>query len=214
MPLINEDQTGRYEKLLGILVIVVLFTGITVCLAVFEWRRLTTVASSVVAAAEPTPLPLPTEMDANFLAQVERCLLPAAAVQGFELRVTSGYRTVAEQNLVFQQGRTENGHIVTEVAGGRSLHNYGLAVDVVDRWRGYDVDWERLGRIAAWCGLEQNDEGDQAHFTHRDGLSIEQLIVGFRPPPLELPCELLAERAATGQSLTKTDLWECGAPEF
>jgi hypothetical protein len=170
--------------------------------------------TSVVAAVEPAPMPLPTEMNANFLEQVEKCLLPVAAVYGYILRVTSGYRTVAEQDLVFRQGRTENGHIITEVAGGRSLHNYGLAVDVVDRWRGYDIDWERLGRIGAWCGLEQNDEGDRAHFTHRAGLSIEQLAVGFRPPPLVLPCALLAERAVAGDRLTKVGLRECGAPEF
>jgi len=199
---------------LGIAAVVALFAGTASFLSLLVARRLASAGVSIAAVADLPPLPLPGEIDANFLGQVERCLLPVAAIHGYALRVTSGYRTVEEQDAVFRQGRAENGHIVTEVAGGRSLHNFGLAVDVVDRWRGYDIDWERLGRIGAYCGLEQNDEGDQAHFTHRAGLSIEQLTAGYRPPELALPCKLMAERAAAGDSLTRQDLRECGAPEF
>ena len=210
----DQDNNEKVRKSLGAAAVVVLYAATASCLAFYEWRRLTSVIEPVVAVTAPTPLPLPTEIDANFFEQVEKCLLPVAEAYGYTLRVTSGYRTMEEQNLAFRQGRTENGHIVTEVAGGRSLHNFGLAVDVADRRRGYDIDWERLGLIGAWCGLEQNDEGDQAHFTHRAGLSIEQLIVGFRPPPLALPCGLLAERADADQSLTRQDLKDCGAPEI
>lgn len=196
----------------------VLFLSLTfstaACLTFYGAKAETLRGTSVAAVAEPPPLPLPTEINGNFLTQVEACLLPVAAAYGYELRITSGYRTKDGQDRVFQQGRTENGHIVTEVAGGQSLHNFGLAVDVVDRWRGYAIDWDRLGHIGAYCGLEQNDEGDQAHFTHRDGLTISQLTVGFRPDPLSLPCPLLAERAGGGQKLTQSDLQECGIPKF
>jgi len=214
MPPTDEKNLSRRRVFLAAAVVVILFPVVLLCLPLLELRGLTVVSPPVVAIAQLPPAPFPTEIDANFLGQVEECLLPVAAAYGYTLRITSGYRSVEEQDQVFQQGRTENGHIVTEVAGGRSLHNFGLAVDVADRWRGYDVDWERLGRIGAYCGLEQNDEGDQAHFTHRGGLSIEELTFGYRPPPLELPCGLLAERAAVGERLTRQDLKDCGAPAF
>ena len=210
----GRDISNKKRKVAGLLVLVALFAGTAACLALAARPQPKTLGPPIAAVAPLKPLTLPTGIDANFLRQVESCLLPVAAAYGHTLRVTSGYRTVEEQDLVFRQGRSENGHIVTEVAGGRSLHNFGLAVDVADRSRGYDLDWDRLGRIGTYCGLEQNDEGDQAHFTHRDGLSIEGLAIGFRPRPLELPCPLLADRAAGGDQLTRQDLKDCGAPEF
>lgn len=193
----------------------VLLIAMTIALLrVVEWRVAASVRPPVAVVAPLAPLPLPEEIDGNFLDQVETCLLPVAATQGYSLRLTSGYRSKEEQDAVFRQGRTQDGHIVTEVAGGRSLHNFGLAVDVVDQRRGYRIDWYRLGRIAAYCGLEQNDEGDQAHFMHRAGLSIEQLAVGYRPPRLQLPCPRMAERAAAGEPLTRQDLADCDAPAF
>lgn len=191
-----------------------LIAGTIALLRVAERRAALTAGLPVAVAAPLAPLPLPEAIDANFLDQVEKCLLPVAATQGYSLRLTSGYRTKEAQDEVFRQGRTQDGHIVTEVAGGRSLHNFGLAVDVVDQKRGYRIDWYRLGRIAAYCGLEQNDEGDQAHFMHRAGLSIEQLAVGYRPPMLQLPCARMAERADAGEPLTRQDLADCGAPKF
>jgi hypothetical protein len=47
-----------------------------------------------------------------------------------ELRVAYGYRTVAEQNVLYQQGRTTPGPIVTNAKGGSSFHNYKLAFDI------------------------------------------------------------------------------------
>ncbi len=58
----------------------------------------------------------------------------AAAVleaEGTWVLVVSGLRTAAEQNALYAQGRTTPGHIVTNARAGFSMHNYGLAVDVV-----------------------------------------------------------------------------------
>ncbi len=211
------NSTKQISTILGLSAVVFFLAAAVVGLSLKEPRdQAASGIPPVSAAAAPviTPPPLPTEINANFLAQVENCLLPVASAYGYTLRLTSGYRTVEEQDKVFQQGRTENGHIVTEVAGGRSLHNFGLAVDVVDRYRGYDIDWDRLGRIGAYCGLEQNDEGDQAHFTHRAGLTIEQLAAGERPPTLVLPCARLVRAAGSAETLTRADLEACGAPGF
>lgn len=40
-------------------------------------------------------------------------------------------RTYAEQNALYAQGRTAKGKVVTNAKGGRSYHNFGLAVDIV-----------------------------------------------------------------------------------
>lgn len=47
------------------------------------------------------------------------------------VQITSGYRSFAEQNKLYAQGRTAPGKIVTNAKGGQSNHNYGLAIDYV-----------------------------------------------------------------------------------
>ncbi|MNJ98620.1 Peptidoglycan L-alanyl-D-glutamate endopeptidase CwlK precursor [compost metagenome] len=46
------------------------------------------------------------------------------------LRVAQGFRTIAEQDALYAQGRTTAGNIVTYARGGESIHNLGHAVDV------------------------------------------------------------------------------------
>ena len=157
------------------------------------------------------PVPLPTEIDRNFITQVNQCFIPTAAVYGYTLRITSGFRSMAEQDELFEQGRTVNGHIVSWAPSGRSLHNYGFAVDVVDRWKGYNINWKKLAKISAYCGLEQVDD---PHFEHRSGLTTHQFAMGIRPPPLILPCTDMSERATANQPLTIKDLENCKAPNF
>lgn len=57
---------------------------------------------------------------------------------GIHLRVVQGLRTKEEQDALFAQGRTAPGKIVTDARGGHSMHNYGLAVDLVPGKRGVD----------------------------------------------------------------------------
>jgi hypothetical protein len=45
---------------------------------------------------------------------------------GINLRVTDGYRSIDKQNSIFN-----NGNGTTNASGGKSYHNYGLAIDVV-----------------------------------------------------------------------------------
>jgi len=161
-----------------------------------------------------TPAPMPTDMDPNFLTQVNECFIPTAALYGYTLRISSGFRTIEEQDQIFEQGRTVDGHIVTEATGGKSIHNYGFAVDIVDRWREYDIDWEKLAKIGDYCGLEPSDEGDISHFEHRGGFATADFAVGKRPAPLVLPCVLMDERVKAGEPLTLKDLQNCGAPKF
>jgi len=160
------------------------------------------------------PVPLPTDINSNFITQVNECFLPIATIYGYTLRISSGFRTVVEQNRLYNQGRTINGHMVTEAPGGKSLHNFGFAIDVVDRWREYNINWEKLARIGAYCGLEPSDEGDISHFEHRDGLTTADFAAGKRPPPLTLPCAVMGERVKLNQPLTFKDLQNCGVAKF
>jgi len=166
-------------------------------------------AASVITL--PTTFPLLTSLNNNFLKQINDCFIPTAAVYGYTLRITSGYRSMEEQQAIYDSGREVNGHIVTWAEPGRSLHNYGYAVDMVDRWRGFDIDWQKLAKIGAYCGLEQVDDD---HFEHRSGLTTDDFAAGKRPPLLKLPCKLMAERADANQPLTFADLKQCGAPIF
>lgn len=47
------------------------------------------------------------------------------------LRFAYTLRTVQEQNELYAQGRTKPGKIITNAKGGQSIHNYGLAFDIV-----------------------------------------------------------------------------------
>jgi hypothetical protein len=48
---------------------------------------------------------------------------------GKKLRILDGYRTIAEQNELYEKGRSKPGPKVTNAKGGSSYHNYGLAFD-------------------------------------------------------------------------------------
>lgn len=66
-------------------------------------------------------------------------------------RFTYTLRTFAEQRELYAQGRTKAGKIVTKAREGFSLHNYGLALDIVllldrDKDGKYtEVSWDTKG---------------------------------------------------------------------
>lgn len=174
-------------------------------------------SGSVHALVAPSPMPSPTALNSNFLTQVNDCFLPTATVYGFNLYVSSGFRSFADQDALYAQGRTVNGHIVTNAPAGRSIHNYGLAIDVADHAYGLNIDWDKLEKIGDYCGLEHGDQGylDLPHFEYRGELTTDQLESGiYTLKPLQLPCPLMATRAATGQTLTLDDLKTCNTPSF
>lgn len=58
-------------------------------------------------------------------------LIKKAEEHDIQIRITQGFRSFAEQDALYAQGRTRPGNIVTHATGGRSYHNYGLAIDFV-----------------------------------------------------------------------------------
>jgi len=112
----------------------------------------------------------------NFINTVESEL-------GIKLRVTSGYRSFAEQTELYNKGRTTSGNVVTNANAGQSYHNYGVAIDVVEikdgstNWNGAMFD-----KIAPYAKAEGFEWGgdwtsfvDKPHFQITNGNSTTEL---------------------------------------
>ena len=108
--------------------------------------------------------------------------------QGIDLLVTSTYRDAESQNLLYAQGRTTAGRIVTRAKGGESFHNYRCALDVVPLvngkpdWDGTHHIWERVGAIGKANGLDWASDWksfrELAHFQYTGDLTLSDLKQG------------------------------------
>lgn len=79
------------------------------------------------------------------------------AARGIRVIMTWGYRSITEQNRLFQIGRTTPGKKVTNARGGYSWHNFALAADYAFVRGGkvtWDGPWDIFGQVAKECGLE------------------------------------------------------------
>ena len=114
-----------------------------------------------------------------------RELIETAVAAGINAKVISGYRTYAEQDKLYAQGRTTKGSIVTKARGGHSWHNFGLAFDVGifsadgKTYFGEHKDYARVGVMAEKLGLEWGGRWkfiDEPHFQlNPKGYSLAQL---------------------------------------
>lgn len=111
--------------------------------------------------------------------------------QGITIIATSGLRTFAEQDALYAQGRTKPGGIVTNARGGQSLHNYGLAVDVVPlgangqpNWQAAESVWQKIGAAGRSFGMEWGGNWtsfkDRPHFQMTAGKSVSTLLAEYR----------------------------------
>jgi peptidoglycan L-alanyl-D-glutamate endopeptidase CwlK len=108
-------------------------------------------------------------------------------------------RTFAQQDALYQQGRTKPGKIVTKARAGLSYHNYGLAIDIVlvkdtDKDGDFDSavwdtksdfdgdgksDWMEVVQIFKEYGWEWGGDWkfvDAPHFQKTFGYSVRQLL--------------------------------------
>ncbi|MET0439142.1 MAG: M15 family metallopeptidase [Devosia sp.] len=126
--------------------------------------------------------------------------MKACAAAGMPIRITATYRSVAEQNALYAQGRSKPGKIVTNAKGGTSYHNFRLAYDGVpekllalDNWGDNKKDqavanaaWALYGKLAKEQGLEWGGEWrtikDRPHCQWTGGLTLAQLIQGAKIP--------------------------------
>lgn len=115
-------------------------------------------------------------------------LISTLAGQGLTIEVVQGLRTFAEQDALYQRGRSKRGQIVTNARGGESNHNYGLAVDLCPFLDG-KPQWDdiqsfiRIGAEAEKRGLEWGGKWkkfiDKPH-VQLPGLSVSQCLALFR----------------------------------
>lgn len=105
--------------------------------------------------------------------------------EGIEIIITCTFRSPIEQDMLYRQGRSTPGHIVTYAKGGESKHNFimnkrpaALAYDVVPivngkpYWttegQGFKI-WQAIGAEGKLLGLEwagdwQGAKREFAHF--------------------------------------------------
>jgi peptidoglycan L-alanyl-D-glutamate endopeptidase CwlK len=115
--------------------------------------------------------------------------------------VTCTHRTPAQQAVVWAQGRTTPGKIVTWAEPGKSPHNSNpaMAVDVAFRTAAGPCDWshapfEHLGRIAQRYGIEWGGDWLGCFGQHRDmchfqvpGWRLERNVSGAEGVPVHDP---------------------------
>ncbi|WLV25124.1 M15 family metallopeptidase [Aciduricibacillus chroicocephali] len=126
-------------------------------------------------------------------------LIQRAENRGITMFITDDFRSSADQDELYAQGRTSGGSIVTNARGGESYHNYGLAVDFALKnsqgeaiWdMNYDgngngkADWMEVVDLAKELGFEWGGDWpgfkDYPHLQMDFGLTISQLKEGYMP---------------------------------
>ncbi|MBA3035863.1 MAG: M15 family metallopeptidase [Desulfobacterium sp.] len=106
---------------------------------------------------------------------IARALVQKAALGGIRIKIISGFRTYAEQDELYAQGRTAPGSIVTNARAGYSNHNFGIAFDVGvfegNSYLGDSPKYKAVGIIGMDLGLEWGGNWktivDQPHFQLR-----------------------------------------------
>lgn len=136
---------------------------------------------------------------------IERCYQ-----RGVQILITQGFRSFAEQNELYAQGRSKPGLVVTNAKGGESFHNFGVAIDFAllladgrqvswDTLRDDDKDslpdWSEVVEEAKVIGFEWGGDWrtfkDLPHFQFTFGLTIQQYRLGRRPTAAQMDALLI-----------------------
>ncbi len=188
-----------------------------------EWtdirERLVRPALARVSPVGPAPAPPAAGLDPRReldrvhpeLARRINLMAQALARRGIQIRVTSGLRTFAEQDVLYEQGRTRPGNIVTKARAGQSNHNYGLAVDVVPlvngrpNWNAPGEVWQAIGEEGRGAGLSWGGDWrgfvDLPHFELPVGMSVQECLRIYRQGGLPAVWAEANRRVARQQQL-------------
>lgn len=106
---------------------------------------------------------------------IARALVHKAAQNGIQIKVISGLRTYEEQDVLYAQGRTKPGDIVTNARGGYSNHNFGIAFDIGvfegTKYLPASTKYKAVGALGMDLGLEWGGTWksmvDEPHFQLR-----------------------------------------------
>lgn len=121
---------------------------------------------------------------------------------GLNVLVTDTFRTKQDQTLLYAQGRTRKGSVVTNCRYPDSPHNWGVAFDFCRNVRGREYDnsdnfFERCGAIGKKLGLTWG--GDWKRFVDKPHLELTK----FMP---NSSCSWLKRTYGTPENFMKT--WE------
>lgn len=103
------------------------------------------------------------------------------------LLMVQGGRTFAQQQAIYDQGRTTPGKIVTKAKPGQSYHNYFLAGDLVpfkvdNKTLDWEYNFELLVPFAAKYGITWGGyfpSPDRDHFECKFGHSWQDLLAMY-----------------------------------
>jgi len=142
--------------------------------------------------------PLPEGLH-PIVAEKSKELIERSADKGIDVVITDGFRSIEEQNKIYNQGRSSKGNVVTYAKGGQSYHNFGLAIDFAlglpDGTVSWDMtydgnkngkpDWQEVAAIGKNLGFDWGGDWvrfkDYPHLQMTFGLSLTELQNGWRP---------------------------------
>lgn len=84
------------------------------------------------------------------VADMCRSFISKCKDDGIDVIITSTYRDMESQEILYEQGRTKPGRIVTNAKAGQSFHNYRCAFDFVPVING-KAQWDDIDLISK-CG--------------------------------------------------------------
>jgi peptidoglycan L-alanyl-D-glutamate endopeptidase CwlK len=179
------------KKRKGLKRVVMLFLLVMIAFVAYDQYRMN---------PEVTPnAPMPDGLHPVVAERTNQLVQKAAAI-GIVMVITDDFRSAAEQDQLYEKGRTSGGNIVTYAKGGESYHNFGLAVDFALKTAAGDViwdmnydrngnsraDWMEVVNLAKELGFEWGGDWpqfkDYPHLQMDFGLSIADLQNGARPP--------------------------------
>lgn len=121
-------------------------------------------------------------------------LVTACERKGIPIKITQGFRSKAEQDALYAQGRTKPGKVVTNAKGSSysSCHMWGIAIDFArnDGKAPYDDSdgfFTKVGKVGKSLGLEWGGDWksikDKPHFQLPDwGSTTAQLKAKYGTP--------------------------------
>lgn len=123
------------------------------------------------------------------VALLAKKFLESTRADQLDVRIYTAFRSWAEEDRLFAQGRWAPGAIVTNARGGDSYHNWGLAFDAAPYENGKisnNVEkFIRMGHLGQQVGLQWGGTFkslvDYPHFQYTFGLNTWDLLNGVRP---------------------------------
>jgi hypothetical protein len=160
-----------------------------------EWETWTTVENFAFGKNRGA-MAMITDVDAlhPYFREKVLTLIEVCKTKGIDLAIVETYRTRAKQNEYRSMGR-----IYTRSGGGKSKHQYGLAIDVVPVvdsvavWHDAAL-WKKIGSAGERLGLRWGGRWrhpyDPGHFEWSGGITSTALESGSMPrvPGNQYPC--------------------------